>query len=137
MVTGGRFRELRDRVDVNQTQIAISVGMSQATWSDWENNPPKQLQWLENLGRRYQISIDYLLGLVDDPQGRRAVSEAEQRLLIAWQALTPEQQSILLELLRDGERLDVLLEASQALGALNRRLTPRIIGESASTESTT
>ena len=121
MVTGKRFEELRTKLDVSQADIAMSIGMSQPTWSDWEIKPPKQLQWLENLARRYQVSVDYLLGLVDDPVGRRGVSDAEQRLLVAWQALTANQQRILLELLRDGERLDVLLDAAQALGGLDRR----------------
>ena len=58
-----RIRDLRTDRDLNQTQVAKLLGMSQTGYSKYEtreNDVPTQV--LIRLARFYDTSIDYLLG---------------------------------------------------------------------------
>ncbi len=64
-----RIRDLREDKDLNQTQLAKIIGMSQTGYSKYEtgtNDIPTQI--LIKLARFYNTSIDYLLGETDNPQ---------------------------------------------------------------------
>ena len=61
-----RLRGLRKGKDLNQTQIAAVLGISQRGYSKYEtgeNDIPTQV--LIQLARFYGTSTDYLLGLTD------------------------------------------------------------------------
>ena len=61
-----RLRDLREDADLNQTQVAKYLGMSQTGYSKYEtgeNDIPTQV--LIRLARFYKTSVDYLLGLTD------------------------------------------------------------------------
>ena len=61
-----RIRDLREDHDMNQTQIAKILGMSQTGYSKYEtgeNDVPTAI--LIKLARFYNTSIDYLLGETD------------------------------------------------------------------------
>ena len=63
-----RLRDLREDRDLNQTQVAKMLGMSQTGYSKYEtgeNDIPTSI--LIALARFYDTSIDYLLGETDDP----------------------------------------------------------------------
>ena len=63
-----RLRDLREDKDMNQTQIAKMLGMSQTGYSKYEtgeNDVPTAV--LIKLARFYNTSIDYLLGETDTP----------------------------------------------------------------------
>lgn len=63
-----RIRDLREDRDLNQTQVAKMLMMSQTGYSKYEtgeNDIPTAV--LIKLSRFYQVSIDYLLGESDDP----------------------------------------------------------------------
>lgn len=58
-----RIRDLREDKDMNQTEIAKMLGMSQTGYSKYEtgeNDIPTSV--LIKLARFYDTSIDYLLG---------------------------------------------------------------------------
>ena len=58
-----RLRDLREDRDLNQTQVAKMLGMSQTGYSKYEtgeNDIPTAV--LIKLARFYNTSIDYLLG---------------------------------------------------------------------------
>lgn len=58
-----RIRNLREDRDLNQTQVASMLGMSQTGYSKYEtgeNDIPTVI--LIKLARFYNTSIDYLLG---------------------------------------------------------------------------
>jgi transcriptional regulator with XRE-family HTH domain len=62
-----RLRDLREDADLNQTQIAKYLGMSQTGYSKYEtgeNDIPTLV--LVKLAQYYKTSIDYILGLTDD-----------------------------------------------------------------------
>lgn len=63
-----RLRNLREDRDLNQTTVAQLLHVSQTTYSRYENGtldiPSASLI---ALARFYSTSVDYLLGLTDDP----------------------------------------------------------------------
>lgn len=63
-----RLRNLREDLDLNQTAIARVLHVSQTTYSRYENGtldiPSASLIALASF---YHTSVDYLLGLTDDP----------------------------------------------------------------------
>ena len=63
-----RIRDLREDKDLNQTQVAKMLGMSQTGYSKYEtgeNDIPTEI--LIRLALFYNTSIDYLLGETDSP----------------------------------------------------------------------
>lgn len=59
-----RLRDLREDADLNQTQVASYLGMSQTGYSKYEtgeNDIPTQV--LIKLAHFYNTSIDYILGV--------------------------------------------------------------------------
>ena len=61
-----RMRDLREDADLNQTQVAEYLGMSQTGYSKYEtgeNDIPTQV--LIKLAAFYKVSTDYLLGISD------------------------------------------------------------------------
>ena len=64
-----RIRDLREDRDLNQTQVAKMLGMSQTGYSKYEtgeNDVPTAI--LIQLARLYNTSIDFLLGQTDCPR---------------------------------------------------------------------
>ena len=62
-----RIRALREDRDMNQTQLAKLLGMSQTGYSKYEtgeNDIPVAI--LEKLADLYHTSVDYLLGRTDE-----------------------------------------------------------------------
>ncbi|MEG0913766.1 MAG: helix-turn-helix transcriptional regulator [Oscillospiraceae bacterium] len=61
-----RLRDLREDADLNQTQLAKILEMSQTGYSKYEtgeNDIPTQV--LIKLSQFYKTSIDYILGVSD------------------------------------------------------------------------
>ncbi|MBQ7862346.1 MAG: helix-turn-helix transcriptional regulator [Clostridia bacterium] len=59
----GRIRDLREDKDMNQTQIATYLGMSQTGYSKYETGErdvPTSI--LIKLADYYGVSVDYILG---------------------------------------------------------------------------
>lgn len=62
-----RLRDLREDADLNQTQIAQYLGMSQTGYSKYETGENDiQTQVLIKLAKYYKTSIDYILGVSND-----------------------------------------------------------------------
>ena len=63
-----RIRDLREDHDMNQTELAHILGMSQTGYSKYEtgeNDIPTPI--LIKLAKIYNTSIDYMLGETDNP----------------------------------------------------------------------
>lgn len=61
-----RIRDLREDTDMNQTEFAKLLGMSQTGYSKYErgeNDVPTDV--LLKLAKIHKTSVDYLLGLTD------------------------------------------------------------------------
>ena len=64
-----RIRDLREDKDMSQTEIARMLGMSQTGYSKYEtgeNDVPTDV--LIRLAAFHNTSVDYLLGLTDNPK---------------------------------------------------------------------
>lgn len=64
-----RIRDLREDRDLNQTQVARILGMSQTGYSKYEtgeNDLPTSV--LIKLAEFYGVSIDYILNQTDNPK---------------------------------------------------------------------
>lgn len=64
-----RIRALREDADLNQTQIAKMFNVGQKTVSNWEsgrNEPPYDI--LIKYSLYFNVSIDYILGVTDNPE---------------------------------------------------------------------
>ncbi len=64
-----KIRDLREDRDLNQTQVATILGMSQTGYSKYEtgeNDMPTEI--LINLADFYGVSIDFLLGQTNNPK---------------------------------------------------------------------
>ncbi len=63
-----KIRDLREDRDLNQTQVAEMLGMSQTGYSKYEtgeNDIPTEI--LIKLANFYNVSIDFLLGQTNNP----------------------------------------------------------------------
>ena len=63
-----RIRDLREDNDLNQTQVADMLGMSQTGYSKYETGENDIPTAIIKLARFYNTSIDYLLGETDNPK---------------------------------------------------------------------
>lgn len=64
-----RIRDLREDKDLNQTQVAKILGMSQTGYSKYEtgeNDLPTAI--LIKLADYYDVSVDYLLNRTNEPK---------------------------------------------------------------------
>lgn len=63
-----RIRDLREDKDLTQTQLAKEINVSQRTYSYYENGertiPPEVLI---ALAKFYNVSVDYILEISDNP----------------------------------------------------------------------
>ncbi len=67
-----RIRNLREDKDLSQMAVAQMIGMSQTGYSKYEtgeNDIPTAV--LIKLSRFYDVSVDYILGLTDNPKTNR------------------------------------------------------------------
>lgn len=64
-----RLRDLREDTDTKQQELAEYLHIKQNTYSQYENGqmqPP--IPVLIKLAKFYGVSVDYLLGLTDNPK---------------------------------------------------------------------
>lgn len=77
-----RLRDLREDNDMNQTQVAHLLNMSQTGYSKYEtgeNDVPTLV--LIKLAEHYHTSVDYLLGRTDE---RTPYPSSEKNLHSGW-----------------------------------------------------
>ena len=62
-----RLRELRQERKLSMKQLAIKLNTTDAAISNWENeiNEPK-ISYLKEIAIFFNVSSDYLIGLIDD-----------------------------------------------------------------------
>lgn len=64
-----RLKDLREDTDKSQTQIADVLGMKYQQYARYENGEREiPLHHLITLARYYNVSLDYLAGLIDTPR---------------------------------------------------------------------
>ena len=64
-----RIRDLREDNDKNQTEIATLLGIKQQQYARYECGVQEiPLHHLITIARYYNVSLDYLAGLIDTPR---------------------------------------------------------------------
>ncbi len=67
-----RLRDLREDKDKNQSEIAKVIGTSQSYYAQYENGKRSlPFERAIELARYYNVSLDYLAGLIDTPRKLR------------------------------------------------------------------
>ena len=101
-----RVRELREAKGIQQKELAIDLGVSQPTISDWESGRkvPSAKSTMK-LADYFGVSVDFLLGREDDSRREdekkpTPVSEdgleKDQRLVMWFRSLPEEKQKAIL-----------------------------------------
>lgn len=63
-----RLKNLREQHHYTKTQIALYIGVTERTYSNYESGKTKiPLKMLIKLSYYYNTSVDYLVGFTDDP----------------------------------------------------------------------
>ena len=63
-----RLKALRESMGISQAELAKKMSVTPPTISRIENGEREpNLQFLKNLATFFNVSVDYLLGLTDDP----------------------------------------------------------------------
>ena len=61
-----RIKELRDKKEISQRDLAKSLGLSQQVVAKWENNKSKpDIETFKKLSAIFEVDIKYLLGETD------------------------------------------------------------------------
>ncbi len=69
MINYNRLREIREDNDYSQRQIAALLKTTHQQISKWENGTQKMgVDKYIALAKFYNVSVDYLLGLIDTPR---------------------------------------------------------------------
>lgn len=86
MSFGSRLKELRTENNISQKQVAIDIGISTTTISQYESDSrfPNE-DMLKRLCIYYKISSDYLLGLTDIKHSPLSKEEAKEKMIMSKQ----------------------------------------------------
>ena len=69
MSTYQRLKDLREDAEKSQEEIARVIGTSQSYYAQYENGKRSvPLQRMIVLAKYYNVSLDYLAGLIDTPK---------------------------------------------------------------------
>ena len=64
-----RLRDLREDNDLTQTQLVEKLGMHKTTYTNYEQGYREIPSYLViELAKLYNVTIDYIAGLTDDPR---------------------------------------------------------------------
>ena len=64
-----RLRDLREDADKNQNEVAAYLGMKQTQYSRYERGERElPMHHFIALARYYNVSLDYLAGIIDKPR---------------------------------------------------------------------
>ena len=84
---GLRLKQLREKHNLSQSQVAKRLGITRAAISSYENNISlHSVNVLAELALLYRVSTDYLLGL-------------DNRTAIVLEDLTPRQSAVIQEVM--------------------------------------
>ena len=69
MIFNQRAKDLREDLDLTQEEIATMLNVSRATVNRYENDRyDMKLTYAIELAKVYNVSLDYIAGLTDEPR---------------------------------------------------------------------
>lgn len=111
-----RIRDLREDADLTQEALSRRLGMHKTTYTNYEQGKHTvPLDFAVVLSEFYHVSLDYLIGRTDYPQGAAHPDFSEEQIHIA------EQYARLTE--KNKGRLEYYLE--ELLGKQTNEITQR------------
>ena len=84
-----RLKEFRTSLKLQQKEFAESIGVNKTTYSNYEigTREPSADFWI-SISRKYNVSIDYLLGISEDPYIEKlSTTEVDFKLLKKYRRL--------------------------------------------------
>ena len=116
-----RLKECRISHEYSQKYVAMTLGVSMPTVSQWETGVKRpSIENLTSLAALYNTTIDYLVGIADEDgnikQARQQgdpITPAERRLILAYRSLNSQgreyicQQMDIAQRLYTGESADI------------------------------
>lgn len=116
-----RLKECRIRHEYSQKYVAMTLGVSMPTVSQWETGVKRpSIENLISLAALYNTSIDYLVGIADEDgnikQARQQgdpITHAERQMILVYRTLTAQgreyirQQFAIASALYTGESADL------------------------------
>lgn len=97
---GDRLRNARERKELSQIDVYKKTGINNKTISNYENNVSSpDPDTLARFATLYDVSVDFLLGRVDDPRNK----------IVSKDQLPPELADIVdyIEILKDADIKDI------------------------------
>ncbi len=86
MLRGGRLKQLRERSGYTHADLSemLNIGFSQVyRYESGKADPSSHV--LERMAKLFGVSVDYLLGLTDDPiPDQSSLSHKEKQVIAAW-----------------------------------------------------
>lgn len=76
------LRDLRLKKGVSQAEVARYLGIERASYTAYESGVSRPVRHMEKLAVYFGVSVDYLLGLTDVPQGRKINLEEKEKILL-------------------------------------------------------
>ena len=87
-ITGKRLRDLREKKNVSQAEVANFLGIERTTYTAYESGKSRPVRCLNKLAQYYHVSIDYILGLSESPLPKEirfdSLEEKEKTLLLNY-----------------------------------------------------
>ena len=87
-ITGKRLRNLREKKNVSQAEVANFLGIERTTYTAYESGKSRPVRYLNQLAQYYNVSVDYILGLSDSPLPKEirfdSLAEKEKTLLLNY-----------------------------------------------------
>lgn len=114
-----RLKELRYQKQYSQKKVAADLGMTFSALSQYENGKrtPKN-EVLIQLAAYYNVSVDYLLGLIDNPVNNYMLSPSEKEIPIA---ASPNTYTYDIDSVsNDSKEIDLSFSKSKVLASINR-----------------
>ena len=87
-ITGKRLRNLREKKNVSQAEVANFLGIERTTYTAYESGKSRPVRCLDGLAQYFHVSIDYILGLSESPLPKEirfdSLAEKEKTLLLNY-----------------------------------------------------
>ena len=102
------LKALRDSLNMTQEEFGKSIGLAKSTYNNYETGvrEPKSDFWIA-IAQKYNVSIDYLMGLEDPenenqpaPTNEGELAEDDKRIIELLHQLTPENRERIVEIIK-------------------------------------
>jgi len=87
--------------DIKQKKLAQEFHITEAMFSNYlTGRSDMPVDVLVKIAQYFSLSMDYLVGLTDEPRAPMSLSEAEQELVESFRKLSREQRELIVQNIR-------------------------------------